>query len=176
MSEKKIEIEVKTNAADYRRVLFWYQWKRLLLVAVAWLIIFFPILYFVGFGAGANPFDSKTNAPLMAFAFLMLLPVLLGISMYFGIWRQAKKIERIVEPVTITFSETGIESNAESSSTKRTWEGFNGVYETKEDFVFFPQENIFYTIPRRLFKGEGQIEELKSMLRVKLGKKAKLKS
>ena len=176
MSERKIEVEFKTNASDYRRVLFWYQWKRLLLIAIAWLVIFFPILYIVGFGAGANPFDSKNNAPLLVFVLLLLLPLMLGVSIYFGIWRQAGKIERIAEHVRMTFSEDGIQSVAESSSSQRIWEGFAKVYETKADFIFFPQENVFYTIPRRFFTNDAQIKELKSLLRAKLGNKAKLKS
>jgi hypothetical protein len=172
---QKIEVEVNANAADYRRILFWYHWKRLVMVALVWLILFPTILWFVAFGAGASPFNSENNSPLLIFIIFAMLPILLGFSIYFGIFRQAKKIEKIAEKVTFAFDEDGLETKSESTSSQIKWGRFVKICEIKKDFIFFPQENVFYTVPKISFQNDEQINNFKDLIREKLGEKAKLK-
>jgi heme/copper-type cytochrome/quinol oxidase subunit 2 len=173
-NERKIEIEVDVKAEDYRRILFWYHWKRIAIVGLVWLLVFPLTIWFVAFGAGANPFESKDNSPLPVFAIFAMIPILIVVSFYFSIWRQAKKIEKISEKTSFVFSAMGFDSKNPSTSFQTTWERLNKIHETKSDFIFFPQENVFYTIPKRFFRNDEDIQKFKSLLRETLGKKAKL--
>ncbi len=174
MSETVIKIDVRANAADYRRVLLWYQWKRQLFTSIVWLIVVLPALYMVSSEAGLIWLRTSKTAPLELFAILMLLPLTMAVNAYFGIWRRAKKIEQISESIKLVFSESGVKSESESTSNYRSWNKFDKVYETKEDFIFFPQDIVFYTVPRRFFSNPSQIEELKDLLKTNLGQRAKL--
>jgi hypothetical protein len=106
---------------------------------------------------------------------VLMLPLLLGISGYFGIWRQAKKTAKITEPATATFRDAGIKIVTPSSTSETVWERFAKVYETKLDLIFFPFENIFYVIPKRCFSDNRELGLVKDILRAGLGKRAKLK-
>jgi YcxB-like protein len=173
-NEQKIEVEVDVKAADYRRILFWYHWKRIALIGLVWLILFPAILWFVAFGAGASPFTSNNNSPLIVFVLFALLPILLCGSFYFSIWKQAKKIEKISERTHFIFSESGIDSKNTLAASQFSWERINKICETKTDFIFFSQENVFYTVPKRFFVSDEQIKNFKILLAEKLGKQAKL--
>lgn len=174
MDEKRIEIEVFNTAQDYRRVLIQTSLKKLYVAGILYFLVVTPMLWLTFFGAGANPFDGKNNSVLIVMALFALLPILLVGGIYSNIWRQAKTIERTLEPAKFAFSENGLETNSKSTSTKVTWDAFQKVQELKEDFLFYPQKNIFYTIPKRSFTNDLQIEDFRSLVREKLGKKAKL--
>jgi hypothetical protein len=103
------------------------------------------------------------------------LPVLILAIFYWGISRQAEKIEKVFEPAKVVFTEKGIRSSGESSSAEMDWKNFYRVYETKQDFIFFPERNIFYTIPKRFFGGIDKIYALRELLRETLTDRAKLK-
>jgi YcxB-like protein len=173
---QKIEVEVNAKAANYRRILFWYHWKRILAVAIVYLVVAPTMVWFVAFGAGTNPFDEKNKDIFLIFGIFAVLPILLGFSIYFGIFRQAKKIEKIAEKVIFAFDEDGLETKSESISSQIKWDRFVKICETKKDFIFFPQENIFYTVPKISFKNDEQINNFKDLIREKLGEKAKLKN
>ena len=176
MNEKRIEIDVVNTVQDYRRVLFQQQWKRVVLIAIVYLIIIVPTIWLTMFGAGANPFESKSNDPLIVMSLFGILPILMAISIYFGVWRQADKISKIIERAKFTFTEQGLESVTESSSSQMDWNRFSKIRETKDDFIFYPQENIFFVIPKRFYQDKVQIDNFRELIREKLGKKAKLKN
>ncbi|MEP6903654.1 MAG: YcxB family protein [Actinomycetota bacterium] len=175
-NEEKIEIEFDVTAQDYRRILFWYHWKSTLALAIIYLIGASTMIWLVTFGAGGNSFDVKIKDVFLIFGFFTILPILIGFSFYFSIFKQAKKIEKICEKAIILFDENGVESKSETTSSKMNWERFAKIYETKTDFIFFPQENLFYPIPKRFFKNAGQIDDFKKLITVKLGANAKLKT
>jgi hypothetical protein len=173
-NERKIEIEIDVKAEDYRRVLFWYFWKRILLVGLLYLIVIPAMLWLVAFGAGASPFEIQNRQILIVFVFFGLLPILIIFSFYYSIWKQAKKIEQISETSVFIFNENGLETKSASTSSQMVWERFAKIYETKTDFIFFPQESVFYTIPKRYFKDQDEIGNLRELVREKINTKAKL--
>ena len=175
MDEKKIEIEVVNTAQDYRRVLFQQQWKRVVLIAIIYLLIIVPTLWLTMFGAGANPFESKNNDIVIVMILFGLLPILMAANIYFGVWKQADKVSKMIERAKYTFAEQGIETVTDSSSSQNDWSRLSKIRETKKDFILYPQENVFFVIPKRFYKNETQIEEFRNLVREKLGGKAKLK-
>jgi predicted PurR-regulated permease PerM len=174
MDGKRIEIEVLNTTQDYRRVLLHTSLKKLFVAGILYFLIVTPMLWLAFFGAGADPFDGKSNSVLVVMLLFALLPILLVAGIYSNIWRQAKAIEKTLESAKFVFSENGLETNSKSTSTKVTWDAFQKVQELKEDFLFYPQKNIFYTIPKRSFLNDLQIEDFRSLVREKLGKNAKL--
>lgn len=170
MTENKIiEVEYLATAKDYRRVLLWYRWKRLALVIVITILVGTPILYSAFFSA-----DINNRPPGVVLWFLFILPLLVLVVFYWGISRQAEKIEKVFEPVKAIFNEKGLQSSGESSSAQMDWDKFYEVYETKQDFIFFPERKIFYTIPKRFFNGQNSILEFRKLLKEKLNNRAKL--
>jgi hypothetical protein len=167
---KVIEVNFETNVGDWRRVLFWYRWKRLAVEFIIVLVLGVPVLYFLGI----NIFDFENNA----FAALWFFATVFGLfilSLYFGIIRQAESLKRIAEPAKALFSDKGLKTMTDTSSSEKNWERFSNIFETREDFIFFLIENFFFTIPKRFITDEKQITELKQLFREKLGDKAKLK-
>jgi len=175
MPDQIIEVHYETTAEDYRRVLFWYQWKRLVIVAIAYILAVGLILSVLSYGAGGPTNLTEGRAPTMAFIFLLMLPLLMGISGFYGIWRQAGKTAKLTEPATATFRDAGINIVTPSSKSETVWDRFAKVYETKSDLIFFPFENVFYIIPKRCFSDKRELELVKYILRAGLGIRAKLK-
>ena len=169
--DKRIKVDFETNVEDWRRVLIWYSWKRMLIEYVLIIVLGVPFLYFFGI----NLLDLKNNG-FVTFSYFFTLVTLLIFSIYFGIWRKAEKLKKIAEPATAIFSDKGLKTISNSSSSEKTWERFSNIFETKEDFIFYLMENVFFTIPKRFFQDANQTTELRQLFREKLGEKAKLKS
>lgn len=167
MADERIEIEFKANTADFRRALLWQQWKRLVLIAVLWPPITFLLLYYAIPGGGPV---------LIALVVLLMLPLLLGFSVYTGILRPATKLESVGETLRISFDRSGIETITPTASSRRQWDGFKRVVETKEDLIFLPYAHVFFSVPLRYFAGDAQIQWLRSLLREMLGDRAELRS
>jgi hypothetical protein len=170
-----IEIEVLNTAQDYRRILFQQHWKRVALIGIVWLIIIVPTIWLTMFGAGANPFEAKSNDPLIVMSLFGILPILMTISLYFGVWRQAVKTAEITERTIFIFSDQGLKTETETYSSNMKWNRFSKVKETKTDFIFYPQENVFFVIPKRFYQNSIQIDTFKRLVSDKLGTKANLK-
>jgi YcxB-like protein len=166
---KQIEVDYTATAEDYRRVLIWHSWKKQTIILGAVILILIPVYYGL---AGASP---TAQPPLIIGTFLLIFPLIVLGTFYWGIWRQAAKIEKIFEPAHVVFSERGVESTGETSSSQMDWNRFHKVYETAADFIFFPQHNVFYTIPKRVFRDETEISDFKVLLKEQLAAKAKLK-
>ena len=172
MSESEvIVVNFETNASDWRRVLFWYRWKRL-----AFEFVFAVALGTLGFYLfGVNLFDFERNLSF-AIPFFATALVLFLLSLYFGVWRQAERLKKIAEPARALFSDKGLKTMTETSTSEKNWERFSNIFETREDFIFFLLENVFFTIPKRFVQNENQLTRLKKLFREKLGDQARLKN
>lgn len=175
MNEEDIEIEVVNTTQDYRRVLFQQQWKRVVLIAIVYLIIVIPMFWLTMFGAGANPFESKNKDILIVISLFGILPILMAISIYFGVWKQAEKVSKIITRAKYTFTEQGLQAITDSSSSQMDWNRLSKIKETKKDFIFYPQENVFFVIPKRFYQDQFQIGSFRKLIVEKLGEKAKVR-
>ncbi len=97
-----------------------------------------------------------------------------GLS-YVSIRRQAKKIEASAEPAELIFENDGIKTITPSASSETKWERYHKAFETKNDFIFFPQHNIFFGVPKHYFD-DGEVVRLREILKSGLGDKAKLRT
>ena len=167
-----IRVEFETTAEDYRRVLLWYHWKRLLLGAFVYLLVVGSALVMLSYDVGGV---QVAISPAMGTFVLFLLPLFLALNGYLTVWYQASKIAEVTEPASATFLDSGITLQTPSSSSESAWRRFHRVYETKTDFIFFPLEKIFYMIPKRYFADEVELRKVRGILRAALGNNAKLK-
>ena len=177
-NEQKIEIQIDVRAEDYRRVLFWYNRSKIFALTAVLLLAVPFIIWFVVFVEGTSRIDSSQRnffEIAIFYGMFALVPIFLAIILI-SIWTQSRKLAAISEVATFIFDDEGLKSNAKSTTTKSNWERFAKICETKTDFIFFPQENIFYPIPKRFFQNNKQIRNFKNLIREKLGKKAKLRS
>lgn len=166
--ERKIEVEIDVTVEDYRRVLFWFNKTIFPFISM---IFVFAIL-----GTGFIAFREGDVIALILFGLSGIFFILYVCSTLLSIKRQSKNLAEISEVTTIVFDEKGVESKSESTLNQTTWERFAKICESKTDFIFFPQKNIFYPIPKRFFKSDNQIEEFKQLIKDKLGENAKLKN
>lgn len=170
-NERKIEVEFESNEKDIQRVLLWYHWKRMFLEYLLMIVVGIPLCYFLGF----DVLDIKNNG-WTTFAFVGTLSVLLMLDIYRRCFYQANKLKEITKPAKSIFTEKGVESKTPVATSNRDWESYLKVFETKTDFIFFSQENFFATIPKRFFKSKEEIEDLRELVKRKLGEKAKLQN
>lgn len=169
--ERKIEVEYESKQSDFQRVLIWYYWKRIALEFVMMITLGIVFCYFLGI----NVLDIKNNGWAIL-VFIATISILHALNVHRRLFVQAGKLKQIAKPSKTIFSEKGIESITPNSSSKRDWESYAKIYETAKDFIFFSQENVFATIPKRFFKNQGEIEALKELVNRKLGEKAKLQN
>ncbi len=170
-NERKIEVEFESTEKDFQRVLLWYHWKRMFFAYLLMIIAGIPLCYFLGF----NVLDIKNNG-WATLAFFGTLSILLLLDIYRRCFFPTNKLKERVSPTKIVFSEQEVESKTPSTFSSRNWEGYEKIYETNSDFIFFYQENVFYSIPKRFFNNESQIIELRQLIGEKLGEKAKLQT
>ncbi len=173
---KPIELTIELNERDFWRVSFAGRIKRFLLVNLIYLPIALLMLYFVAFGAGANPFSEQNWSFLFVFFVIIAIPFVFLILGQHSLRKLAKKLAKASEKTHFTFSENEIEANSPLRSSKLSWENYEKMQETNEDFVGYLKNYTFHIIPKNFFKGEEQIIEFRELVRAKLGDKAELKS
>jgi len=172
MEGRNISIWGKPAAEDFRLVLLWFRWKRLAIVISGFVIILGFVTFYI---ANVRPRDPSNDTRFITYILLAVLPIGIAGQSYFMIRRGAKKLANLAQGSQYRFDEDGVETGL-TASGRMNWERYVKIVETSNDFVFFPQENIFYPVPKRFFESEGQIVELRSLIAERLGSKAKLKN
>jgi len=172
--DRNITIQVNNTANDYRRALVRVSAKWIFLVGIIYLIVILPMLWMVLYGAGGSTRDANSSVG-QTFALLTLIPIGIAAALYLNIWRQSKIIERSLEKSIFVFSDDGVESTSRLASVKVAWETLQKIRELKDYFLFYPQKNVFYIIPKRFFVDENQLLDFRNLVKEKFGDKAKLK-
>lgn len=175
MESVRLEIVVENTAADYRRVFIHLYRVRWMMIGVIYLLLMSLVLWLTLFGAGANPFEEKKNSVIWVMLIFAILPIVIAASIALKIRKQTNIIAKTLEPTVFVFSNDGLATTAKSSSVNVLWNTIQRVRELKEDFLFYPQENIFYVVPKRFFQSELQIQRFRELVLEQLGSKAKLR-
>ena len=68
-------------------------------------------------------------------------------------------------PTTYQFSESGYSFSGPHSKGDVLWSALLKIQETRDMFLFYPQTNLAYVIPKNCFDSQTTIGELKNMLR-----------
>ena len=176
MENKTIEITVQLNEDDYWRVGFAGRIKRFLLVTLIYLPVALLIMYFVVFGAGGDSFAGNNLSVFIVFFIICMIPFVFLPFARYSLKKLAKKLAKVSEKTTIIFSESEIQTNSSSRSSKIAWGDYEKIQETNEDFVCFLNNHTLYPIPKRFFDDNVQILEFRELVRKKLCHKARLKT
>ena len=173
MEGRNISLWGKPTTEDFRRVLFWYRWKRLAISLFGLIFVFGLVTVYL---VNTRPQDPSTDRRFIAYILFAIVPAFVVMQSYVTIRRNASKLAALSQGTQYKFDEDGVESIGLAASGRMDWDRYIKVIETANDFIFFPQENLFYPVPKRFFEGEAQIAELRSLIAEKLGSKAKLQN
>lgn len=88
--------------------------------------------------------------------------------------QQLKSSPSAQSPQIYTFSDAGISMTGALHNLDLKWEAIVKALESKHDFFLYPSKSFAYFLPKKAFVSGEQQAELRSMLRSKLGEKAKL--
>ena len=169
----EIKVSGKIEANDLIRVMRAQQ-KHMRFASTILLILFgvFTVTSLIAFAFGDRP---QGVAPALIFG-LCLFGVFL-LARYF-MSRKMKKLAmeaaEQAEICEIVFDPEGIRAESESASSRTEWSKFVKVVETIEDFVFFPFKSVAWSIPKRFFERESDVETVRGLIAGKLGKKSRL--
>jgi YcxB-like protein len=72
-------------------------------------------------------------------------------------------------PMTLTLSPKGFVDEDVWETRERKWEGITKIIETPEYFFIVSPQAIFWTIPKRVLKGDEDILEVRDFLKSVLG-------
>jgi hypothetical protein len=164
--QQKIVIDIDLKFDDYRRAYYWSQKSVFTFISIVFIL---AIL-----GTGFIAFREADVIAVILFALAVVFFVLYVFFIFLSIKRRSKELAQIGEKTVIIFDEKGVESISESTVVGTTWDRFAKICETPTDFIFYPQKNIFYPIPKHYFQDNLQIEGFRNLVREKLGEKAKL--
>ena len=170
MSDLTAVGKYRLDAADYLRVLIWHQWKRVALVLVA--VMFLMLLFGL---AVVRPTSSDPYKRLPLYFAGVFTPIFVAVVSYLGLRRQAIKLEAISDDTELTASGSEMRVVTGSTDSRMKWDRLNKVVEINEYFVFFPQDNVFFVVPKEGFADTNSLEKFRSILKSGLANRARLK-
>ena len=167
-SELPIELTVRVDFQDYWRATSAYMLRHFRL---KWLIVsaglYLALFLYLNF---TNAYRGQTYPlliPLAALGFVYAM-LYLNTKMLFA----GKKF--LQYPVRFVFSSEGVNAIAAGSPGETSWSAIPKAFELKDDFLIFYTAERMYTIPKRVFAGDEELERFRQMLAEHLGTKAKL--
>jgi hypothetical protein len=164
-----VELDVQLELRDYLQANYWYLFNRM---GFRWLLGLAILMLLMTFFAA---FFVPDAWPGLFIPLMVPVGVLVGfLSVYFGARRAMKSNKALQEMVRYRFSAEGIDAVAPSSSGHVNWDVMFQAVETKHNFLIFIARNIMYTIPKRCFQDNHQMEVFRQLLREQLMERAKL--
>ena len=91
-----------------------------------------------------------------------------------NIGRQVRSVPGSDDVYTFTFSEEGIAISGSLRSANLKWEAIVKVRESGSDFLFYTTKRFAQFLPKRAFRQNEEMSELRVLLGQKLGHKAQL--
>lgn len=172
--DESIDVDVLLELKDSLRANYWFLFRRfrLLIILLFFAAFLYPLLYFSGAMGEPSRNPNESN-----WGFLIPVAVLLALfaSVFFGSKRSLASNKMLQQRIRYSFSESGVQSVALSSSGYQKWETVREAIETRHNFLLFIADRLMYVLPKRCFNDEDQIRSFKELLRHRLEARAKLK-
>lgn len=165
-----ISIEFNYSSDDYVRASRFMRkrltWWRSISFTVG---IFAPLLALFGKRAFLN---LAWLAPIIA----IWLVLLIAMPMYedWNVRRQVKNTPAAEGLFTCTFSNEGLHLVGSLEEFEWKWEALVRVVESDEDFHFYGSESFVKFLPKRAFISDSQQNQLRMLLKTRIGHKAQL--
>jgi hypothetical protein len=101
--------------------------------------------------------------------YVLALPAILALTAFVVPRTSAKSIyaknPHLKGPLHWIFSDQKLIQESVASKAEVFWKAYVKVRETGEFFLFYPQKNYAYVVPKSAFSGEAEIESLRAMIR-----------
>jgi hypothetical protein len=116
-------------------------------------------------------FHQITQPHLIAVAFVGLVggPIALIAAIHWSARRAARSLVKntpsLKGPTHWLFSDSGIRVDSPTTNAHIEWKTYVRVRETPMQFLFYPQSQIAYVVPKRCFSSNDQITKLREMIR-----------
>lgn len=144
-----------------RRGRYWHWMKR------PWQVFITPV---IGVALAALAlYLLLSSSPFFATSIVMLV---MAIHLVFRYWIVALRFARAIRrnpqfgrAITWTFSPSGLEGQTDDSDFRLNWSGFFETCTTRDGFLFYPQKEIYYWIPRSAFSSPDDVALLESWIR-----------
>lgn len=172
--DQTIEIDVHLELRDYLRANYWFLFRKFKLFVFLLFFVgaIYPIIYLSGLLAESSETDKQSFwGFLIPWAILLFLVA----GTYLGSKKSLSSNRSLHETIHYTFSLAGIQSDAQSSSGRQSWQNVREAFEPKSNFLVFLADRLMYVIPKRCFQDSAQMAAFKTLLSDQLGKNAKLK-
>lgn len=170
---EEFEIGFKNEQSDFMEMLWHTQSKRLAMFSIIPIIVAFSFLFAALL---KSPIDPANDKRWIIYISIPLVVILILVSLYIGLLRQAKQHSEAAEFVTMYFDDVGIQSRSIKGSATSPWSAFDRIQESSTQFLFWVDSNICFPVPKRAFDNSEQINQLRRHLREQLGERVSLES
>jgi len=167
---------VKLELADALRGRLWLFWQRSRLICglYALFVAAYAVAKFKGIiqplpGVGFG----DTGAPLLAA--MILLPAALLSVIYVATKRAFDRARRVHPVLRFHFCDGGVQIDSRQNSDWIAWEDMVQAVESADGFFVFPSPNEHYLVPKRAISAPDGVQQLRNILREKLGTRAALR-
>ncbi|GEM_PF-1522717 len=184
--DEKIELEVKYTVDDYVRSssfvqkhTFFSRYGFIIFPAIAFFSLVLYSFFVTKSSARGNQPFLQTALVIFIICFLIFC-VLLAIRFLpnpFVRWnlsRQINSAPTAQQTQQVLFDDDGINIQNLLGSGEAKWGAIIEVVESKEDFYFYTAKKFAMFVPKRCFSSEEQQNQLRELVKRKLGDKAKL--
>jgi len=103
---------------------------------------------------------------LISLSALLLLMLMVIPSLTFR--RFYHRNRRMFAERKVTITETGIVSDTQLGHAETTWDNYEQVCETRNLFLLYQTTDVIGILPKRVFAGQQELEQIKSLLSAKV--------
>lgn len=165
--DQVIELDIQLTFKDCLRAAYWYSWRRRT-ITLPFLILCLILL--IAFSVSVTLMFPRS-------AIWLFIPwvcqLFTAASPYLWVRGATRANNDILAPKHWTFSSDGISMLGSGSSNSTGWEKIRHAYESKHNILLERSPLRFFTIPKRYFLNEGQLQDFKDLLRISLSESAK---
>jgi YcxB-like protein len=101
---------------------------------------------------------------LFTFLYLDNIPPRFNPFKRWAIVRTWRRTVQMQQPINLSITETGVDWKTQGYQDFRQWRYYNHVRESKEMFLLYYSESLYYILPKRAFSSPEKMDQLKDLL------------
>ncbi len=173
MDQAPVLVIVHLTVRDLYLANIWQMWRRMRWVGVVvGMIIVIAILMIVMSHGEARKNLIQNFTPLFGLVLFWLVAVFGGL--YISARSMMKQQKGLSQANRYTFSETGIEVQADKASGQMDWSYIFQAFETKRFFLLYLSKSMQHLIPKKFFTDENDVAKLRTLIRTYVKGKVRL--
>jgi YcxB-like protein len=146
-------------------------WSNISLLFIGYAVVsnFLHAMYIIpDVSSGTISADQYWSTSFLCF--LCTLPYLDNIPPRFNLFkrwaivRTWKRTVQMQQPIIVSITETGVDWQTQGYQDFRQWQYYNHFRESKEMFLLYYSESLYYILPKRVFSSPEKMNQLKDLL------------